>query len=239
MRTTQRFPWVAVSTVVAIVVVGAVAWLQPPSDAPNPAATANRPSLGLARIAPALSGELLAEQLAAYDPTPMFMPSAMNSSDPALPEGVKPGARGPFAIIEPEFTKTAPLIFPPTVKVSVGSFEGLRLTERAGSPLAMGRLDSEGGGLENRAGRLEAVAASGGNVLLTLDIPSMPVPPEADWQPLELLGAVSRTGLVGELVVTSSSGFSEVDDFFRYQLKRNLRIGERLPEGFYAFRVGP
>ena len=241
MPAKQRFPWVAVSAAVSAVVVASVAWLQVPADSMPGVEAGTLPALGLTRVGPASPQELLAEQLAAYDPTPMFIPSAMTSSDPELPADCRPWAGGPFAALPPELTKTGPLKFPPVVPVPAVATDGLRLTERPDVPLSMARGDDSalGQGLAPRLGQLEAVDAESGRVALTLDLPVAADFPAGDWQPLELVGAVTREGLVGELVVTTSSGVDEIDAYFRFHLRKKVRIGVRLPEGFYTFRVGP
>lgn len=106
-------------------------------------------------------------------------------------------------------------------------------------PLAIGRTDEKGGGLAPRIGRLEAIELGGKQVALEADLTGDAQAPVGDWQPLELMGAVTRSGVVGDLVVTSSSGSDEIDAFFRSHLRKNMRIGERLAAGFYAFRIGP
>jgi hypothetical protein len=115
----------------------------------------------------------------------------------------------------------------------------LRLTERTEAALALGRADVAGEGLVVRAGQIEAISLDSGRVVVTHTMPEAPDMPGGDWQPLELMGAITRAGFVGELVVTSSSGSEEMDDFFRFHLRKNVRIDARLRPGFYAFRVGP
>lgn len=239
MAAKQRFPWVAVSAVVAIIAIAAVGWLQVPEGGRQRNGTVALPALGLTQIDPSLSKALLAEQLAAYDPAPLFIPSPMNSNAPPLPDEARFGASGPFGPLPPELTKTGPLTFPSAVLVPKTPVDGLRLTERADAPLALARGDTLIKPLEDRAGQVEIVSVASGRVVVVLDLPLSGELPERDWQPLELMGAVTRAGLAGDLVVTTSSGSDEIDDYFRSQLKKNVRVGERLSQGFYAFRVGP
>jgi hypothetical protein len=239
MAAKQRFPWVTVSAVVAAGVVSIVAWLRVPEYSVTPSEGAHLPALGLTQINAARSKQLLAEQLAAYDPTPLFIPSPMNSHEPPITEDARSRASGPFTEIRPELTKTGPLKFPPPVVIPDGPVGGLRLTERPTASLALTRDDEGGGALKTRLARVEAVTAADGRVVLAIDLPFSTEIPPGDWQPLELAGSVNRAGLLGELVVTASSGSGEIDDYFRSLLAKNLRIGARLSEGFYAFRVGP
>ena len=235
----QRFPWVAASAVVAVAVVSVVTWLQLPVEEGAKDAAVALPALVLTQIDPSRSKELIAEQLAAYDPAPLFIPSPMNSNEPALTDNARSGAGGPFAELPPELTKTGPMAFQSPVPIPKSPVEGLRLTERTEAPLALARADTPVGPLKTRLGQLQAVGAVDGAVVMVLDLPPSADLPEADWQPLELMGAVTRAGLAGDLVVTTSSGSDEIDEYFRSHLKKTVRIGERLPAGFYEFRVGP
>jgi hypothetical protein len=239
MAAPQRFPWVAVSAVVALVLMIVVVALRVPESVDVPVAGPALPSLGLTRFGLDAPAELLAEQLAAYDPTPMYIPSAMNSNMPVIPPEALPGAGGPFAVLPPDLTKTGVLKYPSSAPIPATAVGGLRLTERADAALVVGRVDTTGRELSSRAGQVEAVAIGGSVATLILDLPASLKVPGGDWQPLDLLGAVTRAGLVGELVVTASSGSEEIDDFFRSHLQKKENIGARLQPGFYAFRVGP
>lgn len=244
MAQTPRFPWVTVSAVVAVGLVSTTAWLQIPIAQTVEQESEPLPVLIMSRPADSADGELLAERLAAYDPTPLFIPSALTSS--GLGETVslrggdsKGGRDGPFRAFPAELIKNGPLPFPSNVPIPVGPLAGLRLTERSDAPLALGRVDDSGKPLARRGGYLEAVAVGSGRVVLSMRLPEAQNFPGGDWQPLELMGSISRSGLTGGLVVTASSGTDEIDAYFRFYLSENVRIGERLPAGSYVFRVGP
>lgn len=239
MAKQARFPWVAVSAVVAFVAVAAVAWLEVPQADPDYAKDKPHAGLELTRVEADPEGALLAEQLAAYDPAPMFIPSAMTSSAPALPDEARPEASGPFAAISPELVKTAPLVFPAQVPVPLGAVDGLRAVERADAPLALGRDDLDRRALPTRFAKVEAMLADTGRVVLQFELQRDANAPESDWQPLEFSGAVARSGLVGDLVLTGSSGSEAIDEYIRARLQKTERLGQRLPRGFYVIRVGP
>jgi hypothetical protein len=242
MKVKQRFPWIQVSAAASVLVVGVVAWLQIPVSTPAPKAATPMPVLGFMRLDPAAHAEVMAEQLAAYDPTPLFLPTAMSSGQKTLFSEEKTNVDGPFATLPPRlvFSKEkANLEFEPIVDVPSGPVEGLALTDLPASTLAMGRTDGVGEALASRVGYLEATRAGDGQVVLSLSLPETANRPQGDWQPMELQGAVSRFGLVGGLVVTVSSGSDAVDDYFGAQLTKVLRVGERLSSGFYTFRIGP
>jgi len=239
MALKQRFPWIGVSAVVAFIVVLTVAGLRIPDFVESSNKQVVLPMLGLTKIGPDASAELLAERLAAYDPTPMFMPSPMNSSDSVSGVGAQVGAGGPFEALPPSLTRTGPLRFASLVPVPLDAVEGLRLTERSDAALVVGRTDVVGERLFERSGQLEAISLENGRTVLTINLTDASGVLRADWQPLELMGAVTRTGFIGEIVVTASSGSDEIDEFFRFHLAENVRLDARLRPGFYAFRVGP
>ena len=241
MAAKQRFPWVSVSAVAAVLVVGVVVWLQIPRAPMSSQQGVSLPTLGFTKLDPSRTPEILAEQLAAYDPTPLFLPTAMNSSPPASLTDAQRNAEGPFAPLKASFIFAkgdASLNFPPDIAVPTSFVQGLDLADKRGTPLFLGRMDSVGKKLPHRVGYLEVVEAGSGRVVLSLSLDTA-AGPQGDWQPMELLGAVSRFGQVGSLVVTVSSGSDDVDDYFGSQLTQVVRIGARLPPGFYVFRIGP
>jgi hypothetical protein len=242
MKAKQRFPWIQVSAAAAVLVVGVVAWLQIPVSTPAPKADAPMPVLGFMRLDPAAHAEVMAEQLAAYDPTPLFLPTAMNSGQKTLFSEERTNVDGPFGTLPAQlvFSKDkANLVFKPIVDVPSGPVQGLALTDLRAFSLVIGRTDGAGEALPSRAGYLEVARTGDGRVVLSLSLVETANRPQGDWQPMELQGAVSRFGLVGGLVVTVSSGSDVIDDYFSAQLTKTLRVGERLPSGFYTFRIGP
>lgn len=236
MPAKDRFPWVAVSAAVAAIVIAAMVALPLPVESPRVTQPEKLPSLGLTRISRDNATELLMEQIVAYDPAPMFIPSAMNSSAPELPAG--PGELGPFADIPSRFSRSAPLGFPAAVKIPSNPVEALKRSAQSEDLLALGLTDGFSGNTLTATASVEVVRLGEGAIVLALDMPNSNGTAAVDWQPLELIGAVRRTGLVGELVVSISSGSSEIDDNFRSLLRENVLIGDRLPVGFYTFRIG-
>lgn len=234
-----RFPWVPISAAVAVIAVSSVAWLRVPDEVQRDADRAGVTGLALTRVESDAAGALLSEQLAAYDPGPMFIPSAMSSSAPSLPDEARPEATGPFASIAPELVKSAPVDFPSSVPVPRGPVDSLRSVERADLAFSLARGDLDPLPLGRRFARVEAVLANTGRVVLQFDVPSSPGAPDVDWQPLEMMSAVARSGLVGDIVVTNSSGTEVVDAFLRAYLQDTMRLGQRLPRGFYVIRIGP
>lgn len=224
---------------VAFVVVLTAASLRVPDGSTRAYSESERPLLGLTRADVSAGSEVLAERMAAYDPRPLFLPSAMSSSEPPPQTGVRGGQAGPFGPLPPKWAKGGATKFPSAQGLPKTPLEGLRLTERADAPLVLARGDSVGAQLPPRVAQLEVAALGGGHIVLTLELTGSGDMPGGDWQPIEMAGAVNRAGLVGELVVIASSGSEQIDDYFRLHLRATTRIGARLPQGFYTFRVGP
>lgn len=236
---TERFPWIAVSALVSVVVVSAVAWLQIPDDRGGGASHAGMPTLVLGHVDERGTETLLAERLEAYDPTPLFLPSLMNSNEPPLRGDLRDGLAGPFEPLPPQLTKNGLTDFLIGSPTPLTPLDGFRLTERADAPLTLSRGENAQKPLEPRLGRMHVVDMASGQTIFTMDLPLSAEATLGDWQPLQLMGAVTRAGLTGDLVVTVSSGSDEIDEFFRSYLGTRVRVGARLPHGFYEFLVGP
>jgi hypothetical protein len=131
-----------------------------------------------------------------------------------------------------------PLSFLSNLKTPRNPIEGLRRRGSYDSLLALARTEEvalKGGSV---VGRIEIFKVEGGEFVRSVDWSTATVAKLEDWHPLELMGAVTHEGFVGELVVTTSSGSSEIDDNFRSLLRKNVLFSGRLPVGFYTFRVG-
>jgi hypothetical protein len=238
MPVEKRFPWVAVSAVVALLLLGIAAMMPTVGEGPSVARDGKLPKLGLARISRGGATELLTERIMAYDPAPLFVPSTMNSSEAELPLGIRPGSEGPFNELAAIFTRGVPLGFPAKVKAPRSVIEGLRRTEGHDAHLAFDRMDEVAPSAENAVVKIEVLTVGEGNLVRVFEVPAAAMSGSDDWQPLEMMGAISREGLVGELVVTASSGASEIDDNFRSLLGKSVLTDRRLSVGFYTFRVG-
>ena len=238
MPVQTRFPWVAVSAVVTLLLIGAVAMLPGVDEAPSVVRSNKLPKLGLSRISRGDANELLTEQILAYDQAPLFIPSALNSNEPGLPLGIRPGAGGPFAEIPAQFNRSTPLSFPAKIKTPQTPVEGLSRTGGHDGLLALGRADAVEVNAERGVVRIEILKVGEADFKRSVELSTSAVAGVEDWQPLELMGALTREGYVGELVVTTSSGSSEIDDNFRSLLSQNVLLVSRLSIGFYTFRVG-
>jgi hypothetical protein len=101
----------------------------------------------------------------------------------------------------------------------------------------MGHIDLNKGALPVRAGYLEVRALDGSENIIEQPLTGFNVS-RPDFEPMEFLVVVSSSGLVGEPILTKSSGWEEVDAFFRGYLAKSYHVGERLPPGRYVVVVG-
>lgn len=238
MLVEKRFPWVAVSAVVALLLLGIVAMVPTVVEGPSVATDGKLPKLGLARISGGGATELLTERIMAYDPAPLFVPSAMNSSEAELPLGIQPGSEGPFNELAASFTRSVPLSFPAKVKAPHTAIEGLGRMEGHDAHFAFARRGEVAQSTGSAVVRIEVLKLGEGNVVRVFEVPTAAIEESGDWQPLEMMGVITREGLVGELVVTASSGAGEIDDNFRFLLSKSVLTEPRFTVGIYVFRVG-
>jgi hypothetical protein len=191
--------------------------------------------------------QALREEAAIFDPAPLFLPTRLN----AAPKGVElrePGASFPDYLPKLGFAELTlkldslslpkPVNVPPPAATAPGAV--LALPAPGALALGMGRTDAPVPSLESRGGFVEIIAARDGRRVFANPLVDSARPPGGKpWQPLEFVAAVDAAGLVGPLVPMARSGVEEVDNFFQNYLARSLRVGERLPPGFYRICVGP
>jgi hypothetical protein len=248
MAAAKPFPWWPATAVAAVALVAATALLRLPTLPPRSPDPARLPTVSVTRDPAGHSG-LLAEQRAAFDPATLFLPAPLSRGATVLPDKLRPEVAVPTAVV-PDQTlffsqdRLAKSDAGARLTVQFGEFvppptTATELTVRPDAPLTLGRTEGNIKILPPRAGWVEAVAARSGQVIWAGELAAAPTAGAIDWQPLELLGMVVPAGLVGNLVVTQSSGSEDVDKNVRQQLTQVLRVGARLPPGQYTFRVGP
>ena len=260
MAQLPRFPWLPVTGAVVLVLLGVGFALRiPEGEEAGENKPVVLPPLQLSNLDPASAEVLMLEQIAAYDPSPMFLPAPVERLTVA-PAAILPGAAGqqkeagsPFAVLSETLVfqqGVAGIVFPTGVTAPVTPAEALRLPARKDIPTSLGRGDVQAARLPARLGRLEVIDAQGGEQVLALDlpaiaangtaIPGLPVDvATGDWAPLELAVTVNSAGLVGGVSVAGVAVSEETGEFFRSYLAREVRIGDRLRPGFYTLKVGP
>jgi hypothetical protein len=191
------------------------------------------PSVGL--VNPVVITETMLQ-----DPTPLFLPTEFNSSRvdfiPREPSGAFAGfpPKLTFSDAELELHLPPPTVIPATPADALAG-------DPPGAPfLGFDRADPIVEPISPRAAYVEIVEAGTGRRVFGTPVtdahpPTTPVP----WQPMEFMAAVDSTGLVGPVVPTMRSGVGDVDAYFGRYLADTLRVGQRLPPGFYRILVGP
>lgn len=234
----KRRVWVGL--IVACAGVGAwIAWsqLRPvllPGVAPR-----SQSFVQLAGAGKAAGDQVLREKAELLDPTPLFFPTEWNYGQRALPVRSLRQPGQVFGNSEPKLTVAEQNLAPYGVE---GSPVPEKLSDVLGqgneAPFAgMGQIDMPQSTLPVRSGYLEVRALNNMNAIVSQPLSGI-TPPRNDFVPVEFLIVVGPSGLIGEPILTSGSGWDEVDNFFRSYLVKSYRLGERLHPGRYRVLVG-
>ena len=173
------------------------------------------------------------------DPTPLFLPTAFNSSRIDYVPGAFGGAFAGFPFKKTFSDSELQLHLPPAASVPATPAEALA-GDPPGAPfIGFARANTIVQTLSPRAAYVEIVEAGTGRSVLEMPVTGAHPPASAPWQPMEFIAAVDPAGLVGPLVPTTRSGVDEVDTYFGRYLADTLRVGQRLSPGFYRIIVGP
>ena len=234
----DRRAW-GVALLVGVVCVGFVFLLfRVPAQAPPRDAT-SKPSVGVVALGGKSGDPLLAERAALFDPTPLFLPTEWSSAHREFTVNEPGGTSRPYPEDLTFAVSALALDVPSPIEVPGSPAESLA-GDPPGAPfLGFGRTDVAVGRLPARGAFVEIVEAGSGRSVFARPVPDAKPPGSAPWQPMEFLAAVDAAGLVGPLVPTLRSGVYDVDLFFQRYLAGTLRVGSRLPPGFYRITVGP
>jgi hypothetical protein len=101
----------------------------------------------------------------------------------------------------------------------------------------MGQVDVQRSTLPVRAGFLEVSRLNDSDIIIKQSLTGIQAP-RSDYAPVEFLVVIGSAGLIGDPILTSGSGWDEVDSFFRAYLVKSYHLGERLPPGRYRVVVG-
>ncbi|ATC63403.1 hypothetical protein CMV30_05240 [Nibricoccus aquaticus] len=242
--------WLGLAALIAIVCVAvlvlAVRFVSLPTPAANSKPVTPRTGgIGIASPSGTVASALLHEQ-SLLDPDPLFLPTQFNASQLRLPALIRREPGASFQPVSSKYTYTlaeAQISFPEPVASPAQPVDVLAY-DRVKNPYeVLGRYESDALPLPERLAVVEIVQIKSGRVVFTAPLKMLDAPAQlasADWRPLELLAAVDATGLIGLPVLSRGSGVEAIDTFFlRSYLAKEFRLGERLPPGFYALRVGP
>jgi hypothetical protein len=234
---------IAVAAVLVVMVVFAIARVRLPKPLAATTPVSKPASVAIARADNKGASAALLQQVALYDPMPLFLPTAINSSDPGLPAQLRREPGNVFKTISPQLTfreYEMNIELPAPVAVPKDPLEALSTGETINPFFTFGRINYPYTPLPKRLAFIEVVQAKSGRTVLAtpLNAGADNVLPAVDWQPLEMMVAVETTGLIGAPMVTNGSGSEEVDDYFRAFVAKQFRLGARLPPGFYILRIG-
>jgi hypothetical protein len=174
------------------------------------------------------------------DPTPLFLPTAFNSSRKDYVPREPGGAFGGFPAQWVFDKEELDLRLPAPVAVPKSAADAL-VGEPPGAPfIGFGRANLVVQPLDGRGAYISIVEAGTGRAVFGSPVVDAHPPASTlPWQPMEFLAAVDTSGLVGPVVPTVRSGVDDVDAYFARYLARTLHLGERLTPGFYRISVGP
>jgi hypothetical protein len=210
-----------------------------PGTAPNPA---GKPE-SFVKIAGGGEGgsdTVLTERAEYFDPTPLFLPTDKNYQQGELPDRVVRQPGQVFHDFQPKFN-FAESELPDYGELSDAIPSSLPevLARGNDAPFAgFGTRDPANQPLARRGGYLEVKALKTGVLSISEILENADLPP-VDFMPAEFILLVSNAGLIGDPVITASSGKDEVDGKMKDYLINVFRIGERLAPGRYSVVIGP
>lgn len=173
------------------------------------------------------------------DPTPLFLPTRWNATQRAVSPREAGGRFQGFDAPRYSFPEIElKLGLPAAIAVPTGAAEAVANDAPAIAFVGFGHSDRPIAVPPARGAFVEIVAAGTGRRVFQQEMAEA-VPTAATWQPLEFIAGVDAAGLLGPLVLSARSGVDEIDGYFSNYLIRTMRVGERLPPGFYRIRVGP
>lgn len=198
-----------------------------------------QPFVRLAGGGTASGSRILQERAELLDPTPLFFPTEWNFGQQPLSETNQRIPGQVFGRFEAKMTVDEQEI----AKYGAGEVEVPEkltdvLVQGNEAPFAgLGRRDTQKATLAVRAAYLEIRDMRNGNNILSQALTGFQSP-RADYAPIEFLVVIGSAGLIGDPIITSGSGWEEVDNFFRTYLVKSYHLGERLPPGRYRVLVG-
>lgn len=186
--------------------------------------------------------ELLSDEAAMRDPTPLFLPTRFNATEEAFAAGKRRELSSAFRGFEPKLKygeSDLALEWPAVVEVPGRVADAFAKDDPARPFVGFGQTGAGVAPLSPRPAFVEVVSAGDGELILARALSDARPPGERTWQPLQFLVAVDPSGVVGPPVLTQSSTVAAIDSYFQNYLLDVLHVGERLGPGFYRVGIGP
>ncbi len=235
----KRRVWVALGC--ALGVTGAWwSWTRATPPAVVPAPAAQHPFVQLTGVGQGTTDQILRERADLFDPRPLFFPTEWNYGQRPLPVRLRRQPGQVFGSFDPVMTFA-------DQKLKLYGAESTPAPEKLSDVLAQGneapfagfgQVDIARPPLPARVVFLEIRNFKDSKPIVVQALNGF-LPPRLDYAPMEFVVLVGSGGVVGEPVLTSGSGWDDVDAFFRSYLVKTLRVGERLNPGRYRVLVGP
>jgi len=198
------------------------------------------PFVRLAEVGAGAGNQLLREQAELMDPTPLFFPTEWNFGQRPLRTSMLKQPGQVFGSFGEKITLGEQAIKLYGVEAAVVPERLIDVVAQSNeAPFAgMGQVDVQRQALEERGSFLQVRSLKNGKDIIEQPLKEISLP-RLDFAPLEFLVVVSSSGMVGEPVLMTGSGWEEVDTFFRSYLVKSFHLGERLSPGRYRVLVGP
>ena len=231
----ERKVWLLAAVGAGAAVLFTLALFRVPKPGPLPVPVAPEATVGVS-----LNGRQ--DDMNLLDPSPLFLPTKWNARPNAVPVNVLRELGGAFRDYPANLglaKDAAGLVFPPVDSVPAKPVDALAIGTPEAPFLGLGRLDTPMTVPPARDAFVQIVAVADGREVFHQELHGAKPPGDVDLYWLEFLAVVEPAGLVGPPSLTTSSGVEQVDGFFQNYLAKTLRVGARLPPGFYRIKVGP
>lgn len=237
-QATKRRLWVGMALLAAG---GAAGWFWLGS-LETPATTGGSQSAPFVRVGGRTSAEadqIVREQAAFFDPTPLFLPTPVNYGSARLPSGLEKQPGQAFGDFGPKLVFTGGRLESFGLE-SVGVAESIAevLSRSNEVPFAgMGEIDAVRQALQRRPAAMSIKDMAGRD--LSFSNVETPGYVGGDFAPLEFVVLVSAAGLVGSPILVAGSGNEQADAYFADHLVGGFRLGAKLNPGRYRVVIGP
>jgi len=235
----KRRVWIGLACAVTVTAAW-WSWTQARPPASVAAGRSLQPFVRLTGVGKATTDQVLRERADLFDPTPLFFPTEWNYGQRPLRESLRRQPGQVFGSFEPKWTFTDQTLKSYGIEASLAP-EKLSdvLSQGNEAPFAgIGHIDVPRTALPERVGFLEIRDFGSSEPILEQTLRYLNLP-RLDYAPLEFLVVISSAGIVGDPVLTSGSGWDDVDSFFRSYIVKTFRLGDRLNPGRYRVLVGP